>query len=361
MVNPIIRELPNNDVPEENTKTPIENTNAFQTTPNKERAEPSIEAPAEAVEAPSGMMMDIESTDEGRKFTDNGQEETYRIFDTETPEVLPNPKEKDNDAYYHAALTGQSVENMRSVLDSGATVQLESQASVAIENDKAQMVDDFVAKRNATADIKDLQGQLKAIDFTSRFVSQATMAMLTSDDAGTREFAIQRYEKVIVAHSMVQRAVETSSESKTNTVIDFVDIMLTSPFNALKVKRQRELSDRAEALIASNLETADFEVQFQEILTEMSNQGFLTKENSFYMGDFSSLLAEGSASETARIQKIWAGIDTGLSVLVGVGNAVKVGKSVGKIGVKATAANTVRNTVATTKAILTSPARLVAT
>ena len=359
MVNPIIGELPNNDVPEEDTKTPIENTNAFQTTPNNERAEPSIEAPAEAVEAPSGMMMDIESTDEGRKFTDNGQEETYRIFDTEAPEVLPNPKEKDNDAYYHAALTGQSVENMRSVLDSGATVQLESQASVAIENDKAQMVDDFVAKRNATADIKDLQGQLKAIGFTSRFVSQATMAMLTSDDAGTREFAIQRYEKVIVAHSMVQRAVETSSESKTNTVIDFIDVVLTSPINALKVKRQRELSDRAEALIASNLETADFEVQFQEILTEMSNQGFLTKENSFYMGDFSSLLAEGSASETARIQKIWAGIDTGLSVLAGVGNVVKVGKSVGKVGVKATAANTVRNTVATTKAILTSPARLV--
>lgn len=357
MANPIIGKLPDNDVPDETTKRPIENTNAFQTGPSTGQVEPSLEAPTE-VEAPSGMMMDVEPSAKDRQFTDNGQPETYRIFDTQTPVALPNPKDKANDVYYHAALSDMSVEAMRPTFDSGATEQLEAQASAAIENDKARMVDDFIAKRKLN-EMNDLQAELKAIPFIDRFVTKATLAMLTSDDAGTQEYGIQRYQKVIAAHGMVQDAIASSSESTTNTIGDFIDVLVTSPFNALKVKRQRELSDRAEALIASNMDSDVFEVQFKEILTEMSDQGFLTKENAFYMGDFGALLAEGSASETANTQKAWALLDTGLSALTAAGSAVKVAKNVNKLGVKGAAIGTVRTAFATTKAIVTYPARLV--
>ena len=120
-----------------------------------------------------------------------GQPETYKIFDTMAP-VAPamNPQKTKNDALYHSVLIGQPIEAIRPALESGANIALDQQARETTEANKQQMVRNFVDNPSMEGELKALQDEILSIENTSRFVTPAELALLTSQvkSNGTTQF-----------------------------------------------------------------------------------------------------------------------------------------------------------------------------
>jgi len=314
----------------------------------------------------------LDSPEEGQpNRTTNGQPETYRIFDTMEQPPVVDPVEQERDTQFHSVLIGQPVEAIRPAIQSGANVQYDANAKATTETNRTNLVNNFVQDRAPSEELKLLQNELQAMDNVGRFASPALVAMLTSPNEGQRDYAVQRIQRVVGAQKMIQERLGSASEG--NVVGDFLDFVGTSPINAFMVKRQVELADKATALMRTAISEEEFEVQFGSILDEMSDQGFFTDENRFYMADFAELFGAGTESELAQTQRAWALFDTA-STFIGVpvisgGTKVVKGTAKGAVALTKGSADVLRGTTSLTGAMRTgfgtamsalgSPARMI--
>jgi len=314
----------------------------------------------------------LDSPEEGQpNRTTNGQPETYRIFDSMEQPPVVDPVEQERDTQFHSVLIGQPVEAIRSDVQSGANVQYDANAKATTETNRTNLVNNFVEDRAPSEELKLLQNELQAMDNVGRFASPALVAMLTSPNEGQRDYAVQRIQRVVGAQKMIQERLGSASEG--NVVGDFLDFVGTSPINAFMVKRQVELADKATALMRTAISEEEFEVQFGSILDEMSDQGFFTDENRFYIADFAELFGAGTESELAQTQRAWALFDTaatfvGVPVISG-GTKIVKGTAKGAVALTKGSANVLRGTTSLTGAMSTglgtamsalgSPARMI--
>lgn len=316
----------------------------------------------------------LDSPEEGQPTrSNNGQPETYRIFDTMEQPPVVDPVDQERDTQFHSVLIGQPVEAIRPAIQSGATVQYDANAKSTTDTNRTNLVNNFVEERAPSEELKLLQGELQAMDNVGRFASPAMVAMLTSPNEGQRDYAVQRVQRILGAQKLIKDRIGSASSEGFLTNFDFIDFIATSPFNALMVKRQDELADKASALMYSNLSEEEFTAQFDGILSEMSDQGLFTDENRFYIQSFAELFAAGSESEVASIQKAWAVFDTastaiGLPIISG-GTKVVKGAAKGAVALSKGSVNLLRGTTSLSGAMstgfgtavsaLSSPARMI--
>ena len=291
----------------------------------------------------------------------NGQPETYRIFDTWAPAApATNPVKAKYDDIYHSVLIGAPVEAIRPAIESGATVGLDSQARQTTQQNQQALVQDFVNNPEENLGFKALQDEVLAIENTSRFVTPATLALLTSQEQGLRDYGVQKVSRVISAQSMILDKLGEASEEGFLTNFDFVDYALSSAQNMFLVDKQREFADRASELMYDfRVSPEEFETEFSKILDDMAGQGFFEDSNRFYLGDFVELFAAGSESSVAKWQKAWAAFDT---VTFGIGaapTALKAGSLAADVVRTGALANAVKTGAGTAASIVTNPARLV--
>ena len=298
----------------------------------------------------------------GEDVTQSGQPETYKIFDTQS-ETIPtnNPIKSKNDARYHSVLIGKPIEAIRPIIDSGATIALDAQASQVTEGNKRQLVQDFVDQPTLEGSLKSLQDEILAIDNVSRFITPAEIALLSSPSSVQRDYAVQKVSRVVTAQSMILDKLGAASEEGFLSNFDFVDYALSSAQNMFLVNKQRDYADRASQLMYDMRATPEqFEEEFDKILTEMGGQGFFEDNNRFYLGDFVELFAAGSDSSVASWQKAWAAFDTVTFGLGGVAPALKVGKAtVGAVKAAGGIRDAVKTGAGTGVSIVSSPARLI--
>ena len=291
-----------------------------------------------------------------------GQPETYKMFDTMAPAAPAiNPQKTKNDALFHSVLIGQPVEAIRPALESGANIALDAQARQTTEANKQQMVRSFVDNPSQDGDLKALQDEILSIENTSRFVTPAEIALLSSPSQIQRDYAVQKVGRLVSAQSMILDKLGESSEEGFLTNFDFVDYALSSAQNLFLVDKQREYADRASQLMYDQTITPEqFEAEFNNILTEMGGQGFFEDNNRFYLGDFVDLFAAGSDSSVASWQKAFAAFDTVTFVLGGAPTAVKAGK-VATTAVKVAGGirAAVKTGAGTGASIISSPARMI--
>ena len=302
-----------------------------------------------------------------------GQPETYKIFDTMSPPApAMNPQKTKNDALYHSILIGQPIEAIRPALESGANIALDQQARETTEANKQQMVRNFVEDPSMEGELKALQDEILSIENTSRFVTPAELALLTSPSQIQRDYAVQKVGRLVSAQSMILDKLAESSEEGFLTNFDFVDYALSSAQNLLLVNKQREYADRASQLMYDQTVTPEqFEEEFNNILTEMGGQGFFEDNNRFYLGDFVDLFAAGSDSSVASWQKAFAAFDTVTFGLGAAPTAVRAGKTAvtavkvagGPAAAAVKVAGSLRSAVktgaGTGASIISSPARLI--
>ena len=302
-----------------------------------------------------------------------GQPETYKIFDTMAPPApAMNPQKTKNDALYHSILIGQPIEAIRPALESGANIALDQQARETTEANKQQMVRNFVDNPSMEGELKALQDEILSIENTSRFVTPAELALLTSPSQIQRDYAVQKVGRLVSAQSMILDKLAESSEEGFLTNFDFVDYALSSAQNLLLVNKQREYADRASQLMYDQTVTPEqFEEEFNNILTEMGGQGFFEDNNRFYLGDFVDLFAAGSDSSVASWQKAFAAFDTVTFGLGAAPTAVRAGKTAvtavkvagGPAAAAVKVAGSLRSAVktgaGTGASIISSPARLI--
>ncbi len=291
-----------------------------------------------------------------------GQPETYKIFDTMSPPApAMNPQKTKNDALYHSILIGQPIEAIRPALESGANIALDQQARETTEANKQQMVRNFVEDPSMEGELKALQDEILSIENTSRFVTPAELALLTSPSQIQRDYAVQRVGRLVSAQSMILDKLGESSEEGFLSNFDFVDYALSSAQNLFLVNKQREYADRASLLMYDQIVTPEqFEEEFNNILTEMGGQGFFEDNNRFYLGDFVDLFAAGSDSSVASWQKAFAAFDTVTFGLGAVPTAVRAGKTaVTAVKVAGSLRNAVKTGAGTGASIISSPARMI--
>lgn len=310
-----------------------------------------------------------------------GQPETYRLFETQTQEQVAQqaagPRVFDtssvdqsvaptslNDALYHSILTHQSVDIIRPMVDSGATLELDANARQITDANRQALVTGAIDRQAAVEEVNVIRDELLAMDNISRFVSPATLAMLTSENGVERDYAVQRLERLLTAQGIINDRMASASSEGFLTNFDFVDFALSSPQNLFLVGKQREFVERAEELMYdARVTPEEFEQQFTQILNEMSDQGFFTDENRFYLGDFVELFSAGNASSEAKWQKLWAAVDT---VSFGLGAAPVAGRTVAGAGRIATQlrgttslGGAIRTGAGTASQVLQYPERLI--
>lgn len=291
----------------------------------------------------------------------NGQPETYRIFDTEAPAApTANPAKAKYDDIYHSVLIGAPVEAIRPAIESGATIGLDSQARQRTEQNQRDLVQGFVEDPERSAGLKALQDEILAIENTSRFVTPATLALLSSQNPGEQEYGVQKVSRVIAAQSIIMDKLGEASEEGFLTNFDFVDNILSSARDMLLVDKQREFADRASELMYDfRVSPEEFETEFQNILDEMAGQGFFDDSNRFYLANFVELFAAGSESSVARWQKAWAVFDTVTFGLGAVPTTLRAGAAASRVVRSGALADSVRTGAGTAVSIIKNPARLV--
>ena len=273
----------------------------------------------------------------------NGQPETYKIFDTwgsgakaeeAAPKVFdvqaPQPKKSvystQYDDIYHSVLMGKPVAMVRPVIEAGALPALDASATTTADANRQQLVNDAIDMQASIEQVESLTKELQAMDHISRFVSPATLALLTSPNRLEQEYAVQRVSRLISAQSIIQDKLASASAEGFLTNFDFVDFAISSPQNLFLLGKQREYADRAtELMYDPRISDEEFDAEFNKILTEMADQGFFTDENRFYLNDFAELFAAGTESATAKWQTLWAAVDTLTSVIPGAAVVARTG------------------------------------
>ena len=289
---------------------------------------------------------------------DFGPEDKQDQVSTEDfgPEATATPinitqRAKNRDKQFFSALLNVSYEDIEGAIQSGATQQLDSSAKAIVDQNKNQLVNQTIDLANQPDQLVEAQRllagvaeELQSMDTISRFVSPATIAMISSADPISRTYAANKVKRLFTAQDIIQKRVKEAApegfwEWVTNG--DFVDYVLSSPLNLVATKRNKEYADKFMGLLYSSVSDEDFEQGLDSMLKEMSDFGLFTEANRFYLADFLSILGAGSESDTAKAQQFLATIDTAFG-LFDVGLITAAAKPQRLVGVAKAAAPTVK-------------------
>lgn len=285
---------------------------------------------------------------------DFGPEDKSAQITTEDfgPETVASPititqRAKNRDKEFFSSLLDVPIETIEPPIESGATQQLDSTAMAIVDQNKNNIVTQTLDETQQSDQVVEAQKilesvatELQSIDTVSRFVSPATIAMISSADPVSRTYAANKVKRLFMAQDIIQKRVKEAApegfwEWVTNG--DFVDYVLSSPINLAANKRNKEYSDKFMSLLYSNVSDDDFEAGLDNMLKEMSDFGLFTEANRFYLADFLSILGTGSESDTAKAQQFLASIDTAFG-LFDVGLITAAAKPQRLIGVAQAAA-----------------------
>ena len=293
--------------------------------------------------------------------------EEFALEETTRP-VTITQRSKERDKTFFSILTGIHHDVVGPVVDSGADQQLNQSALADVERNKESVLN--AALEQQQQEIVDSQKlltqvaeELQGIDTISRFVSPATVAMISSSDPIQRTYAVNKVKRVFMAQELIQRRVKEAApegfwEWVTNG--DFVDFVLSSPLNAVAAKRNKEYADKFVELLYSDLGDEDFEKGIDGLLREMSDFGLFTDANRFYLADFLTVVGSGSNSNQAKLIEILGTLDTALGVVdVGLVGRAAGGKIIRGAKTTATYSGAVsRGAIGVAAGIATDTARL---
>ena len=218
------------------------------------------------------------------------------------------------DKVLYGTLFDVEPEMLERSVDTGADVELDLMAERRTEANKQGIVSNTIANREEQQDpaavISALQEELSSIDSIKRFVQPSVVAMLSSPDPILRDYSTRRVKRILTAQAIIQDKVGSASEEGFWTNFDFVDYLLSSPQNFFTNQKAKEYSDRITELMYSSVSDEQFETELTNALTEMSDAGWFTEENRFYLNDFLTIFGDGSESNTAKVQDYFAALDT---------------------------------------------------
>lgn len=236
--------------------------------------------------------------------------------------IIKSERQKRAEAYLFSSLLDTEVEAVRPMVDSQATVALDQTAEAKTEANKQTIVVQAIAnpEQDTQGQITALQEELQSIEAVKRFVPPSVVAMLSSQDPVLRDYSVRRIKRVLQTNDIVQKRIASASDESFLTNFDFVDFFLSSPQNLFVAQKNKEYADKYAELIYSSLSDEDFNLQMDNLLTEMSDQGLFTEENRFYLQDFLAVAASGSESSIAKTQELFGALDT---LTAGAGAAFK--------------------------------------
>ena len=226
--------------------------------------------------------------------------------------IRKSPAQQRAEKYLFGSLFNVEPDTLQPMVETGATAALDQTANAKTETNKQDAVNISIANpvEDKQAEITALQEELQGIDYIKRFASPAVIAMLSSQDPVLRDYSVRRVKRLIAASDIVQKRVGEASDGFWAGSGDFVDTLLSSPKGILISQKNREYADRYAELMYSSLSDADFETQLNDMMTEMSDTGWFTDTNRFYLNNFLSIAGAGSESNIAQMDKIFGAIDT---------------------------------------------------
>jgi len=236
--------------------------------------------------------------------------------------IIKSEKQKRAETYLFSSLFDTGVEAIRPMVESQATVALDQTADAKTDSNKQAIVVQAIAnpEEDTQGQITALQEELQSIEAVRRFVPPSVVAMLSSQDPLLRDYSVRRIKRVLQTNDIVQKRIASASDESFYTNFDFIDAFLSSPQNLFVAKKNQEYADKYAELIYANMDDADFELQMNNLLTEMSDQGLFTEENRFYLQDALAVAAAGSESSIAKTQELFGALDT---LTAGAGAAFK--------------------------------------
>lgn len=235
---------------------------------------------------------------------------------TEDTTIRKSPAQVRAETYLFSSMLNVEPETVKPLVDTGATASLDQAANTRIETNKQDAVN--IAISNPVEDqqkqINDLQAELQNIDYIKRFVPPAVIQMLSSQDPIQRDYSVTRIKRLLHANDTVQKRVGEVQDGFLAGTGDFIDTILSSPKGYFISKSFQETANKYAELMVSTLDDASFEDQLNNIITEMSDTGWFTDTNRFYLNDFLSVASAGSESSVAKLNEAFGIFDTATSL-----------------------------------------------
>lgn len=255
---------------------------------------------------------------------------------------------KDRDLTLYPMVTGMAPEQVEAHITSGVTGPLLSAAEAAT-NIKQQEVyltaieTSALDNKPAEEALTELQEAVESNPYLKAFISPAVFHMLKqSDNPVARRAAERKLVNVFMAAELINAKTQEAGKGFTNAAYDFVDALVSDlPVrSSMLFADRKEFAERFVQLLDSDEDPGVVRAELDKLLTEASDQGFLTQANRFYMNDFLQLATEGTQDSAAGTQQILSSLD----IIAAVPGAIDIGKiALGKL-TKATAANVVTDT-----------------
>lgn len=290
-------------------------------------------------------------------FTSDPTDDKPDVFDPftfDTSGIETPAWKKDRDAVLSSVLSGRTIQEVRPLVDTGVTTQLDSESASMSQVKTGSLVSSSLAESQELQEtpleaIDKLEGFFKDPEapILSEFYDEKIFDTLrTSDNPLAREMAAGKLRRTFISVDMIRKKLGESQDESFITSMDWLDRMTVGNLPVLSSFHTEDRIDLARKfgrLLIGDLTDDVFIEETQKILDEAAGQGWFTDDNIFFLNELLEILPEFGFGGNINQQRAWAGLDiatlgvTPAAALKGL----KTGAAVGASGTMV-AADTIR-------------------